>query len=82
MFFTLRPSPQTSLEGVHELTVAFIVPADWRGDAVRVSCQASGEQKVLWMKQQKVWAEKSGGVALYLAGDAEARRAAERRVRQ
>ncbi len=82
VFFTLRPSPQTSLEGVHELTVAFIVPATWRGDAVRVTCRASGEQKVLWIKQQKVWAEKESGVALYLAGDAESRRAAERRVRQ
>lgn len=82
VFFTLRPSPQASLEGVHELTVAFIVPASWRGDAVRVTCQATGEQKVLWVKQQKVWAEMSSGVALYLAGDADARRAAERRVRQ
>jgi hypothetical protein len=82
VFFTIRPSPQTSLEGVHELTVAFIVPASWRGDAVRVACRASGEQKVLWMKQRKVWAEKSSGVALYLAGDVDARRAAELRVRQ
>jgi hypothetical protein len=82
VFFTLRPSPQWSLEGVHELTVAFIVPADWRGDAVRVSCQAVGQQKVLWMTQRKIWAEESGGVALYLAGDAEGRRAAQRRVRQ
>jgi hypothetical protein len=82
VFFTLRPSEQTALEGVHELKVAFIVPAAWRGDAVRVSCQASGEQKMLWVKQQKVWAEMSNGVALYLAGDVDARRAAERRVRE
>jgi hypothetical protein len=82
VFFTLRPSPQWSLEGVHELTVAFIVPADWRGDAVRVSCQASGQQKLLWITQRKIWAEQSSGVALYLAGDAEGRRAAQRRVRQ
>lgn len=81
VFFTLRPSPQTSLEGAHELTVAFIVPATWRGDAVRVSCQAAGQQKVLWVKQDKVWASSSSGVALYLAGDVQARRAAERRVR-
>lgn len=80
VYFTLRPSPQSTLEGVHELTVAFVVPANWRGDAVRVRCTASGEQKVLWVKQQKVWAEHSAGVALYLAGDAEARRAAQRRV--
>lgn len=82
VYFTLRPSPLSSLEGVHELTVAFIVPAHWRGDAVYVSCVATGEARVLWMKQQKVWAEQAGGVALYLAGDAAARRAAERRVRQ
>jgi hypothetical protein len=82
VFFTLRPSPQTSLEGVHELTVAFIVPATWRGDAVRVSCQAAGEQKILWVKQQKVWAETARGVALYLAGDLQAQRAAQRRVRE
>jgi hypothetical protein len=82
VYFTLRPSAQSTLEGVHELSVAFVVPANWRNDAVRVRCTASGEQKVLWVKQQKVWAEHSAGVALYLAGDAEARRAAQRRVRQ
>jgi hypothetical protein len=81
VFFTLRPSPLTSLEGVHELTVAFIVPSHWRSDAVQVTCSATGTQKMLWMKQQKVWAEQAGGVALYLAGDGEARRAAERRMR-
>jgi hypothetical protein len=82
VFFSLRPSPTSSLEGMHELSVQFVVPATWRGDAVRVSCQATGEQKVLWMKQQKVWAQKSSAVALYLAGDAAARKAAERHVRQ
>ena len=82
VFFTLRKSPTGSLEGVHELTVQFITPANWRGDAVRVSCEATGNQKLLWMKQQKVWAAKTAGVALYLAGDDGARVAAERHVRQ
>lgn len=82
VYFTLRPSPTSSLEGVHELSVQFIVPKDWRGDAVRISCQATGQQKVLWMKQQKVWAEKSTAIALYQSGDNAARRAAERQVRQ
>jgi hypothetical protein len=82
VFFTLRPSPTSSLEGVHELSVQFIVPADWRGDAIRVSCQATGQQKLLWMKQRKVWAEKSNAVALYQAGDNAARLAAERKVKQ
>jgi hypothetical protein len=82
VFFTLRPSALSSLEGVHELTVQFIVPLAWRGDAVRISCQATGEQKVLWMKQQKVFGEKSIPVALYVAGDSGARRAADRFARQ
>jgi len=82
VFFTLRPSSTSSLEGVHELAVQFIVPSQWRGDAVRVACQATGQQKVLWMKQSKVWAQKSTAVALYLAGDLAARRAAQRHVRQ
>ena len=82
VFFTLRPSALSSLEGVHELTVQFIVPLAWRGDAVRIACQATGEQKVLWMKQQKVFGEKSIPVALYLSGDSGARRAADRFARQ
>jgi hypothetical protein len=82
VFFLLRPSPTTSLEGVHELSVRFRVPSTWRGDAVRVACQATGEQKVFWMKQQKVWAQKTAPVALYSAGDLMARQAAERLVRQ
>lgn len=82
VFFILRPSPASTLEGVHELTVQFVVPADWRGDAVRVSVQASGEQKTLWIKQQKVFAQKSTGVALFMTGDVAARRAAQRLVKQ
>ncbi|BBO36546.1 hypothetical protein [Lacipirellula parvula] len=82
VFFVLRPSPTTSLEGVHELKVQFIVPVTWRGDAVRVAVQAAGNQKVLWMNQPKVLAQKSTAVALYMEGDFAARRAAERLVRQ
>lgn len=82
VFFKLRASPQSTLEGVHELAVRFVVPRNWRGDAVRVSCQATGQQKILWMKQHKVWAHSIAPVALYLAGDAKARRAAEQYVKQ
>jgi hypothetical protein len=82
VFFILRPSTASSLEGIHELTVQFVVPISWRGDAVRISCQATGEQKVLWMKQQKVFGQKSTPVALYMAGDSGARRAASRYVRR
>ncbi len=82
VFFKMRASSQSSLEGVHELTIRFIVPSHWRGDAVRVSCQATGQKKILWLKQHKVWAHIMAPVALYLAGDSRARRAAERYIRQ
>lgn len=78
VFFKLRSSPQTSLEGTHEFTVRFIVPELWRGDGIRVCCQATGTEKVLWMKQQATWGHVCSGVALYLAGDAKARQAAIR----
>ncbi|TWU28129.1 hypothetical protein [Bythopirellula polymerisocia] len=80
VFFKLRSSSQSSLEGTHDLTVRFIVPEKWRGDSVRVCCQATGTEKVFWMKQQATWAHTCGPVALYLAGDAEARQAAIRYV--
>jgi hypothetical protein len=80
VFFTLRASPTDTLEGTHELAVKFVVPASWRGDAMLVVCQATGQQKVLWMKQRAVWGQKSTPIALYLAGDAGARRAAMRFV--
>ncbi|MEM9659599.1 MAG: hypothetical protein AAF961_14665, partial [Planctomycetota bacterium] len=82
VFFKLRPTPQTTIEGVHEFTVQFLVPAKWRADAVRVKCQASGVQKFLWVKQQKVWASENRKVALYMAGDEQARIAAERHMRR
>lgn len=82
VFFTLRTSPLMSLEGVHELSVQFIVPVTWRGDAVQVACQATGRQKVLWMTQQRTLGRKATAAALYLEGDAGARRAAARYVRR
>jgi hypothetical protein len=47
-----------------------------------VSVVASGEQKTLWITQQKTWAQKSTGVVLFMNGDVAARRAALRLVRQ
>lgn len=78
VFYKLRSSPLSSLEGVHELVVRFIVPDNWRDDAVRVCCHATGEEQFLWMKHDATWAHTCGHVALYLAGDLKAREAAER----
>ena len=82
VFFKLRASPQTTLEGSHELTIRFIVPENWRGDALHVCCHATGQEKFLWIKQQASWARTCAPLAIYLAGDLEARIAAQRFVDQ
>jgi hypothetical protein len=82
VFFTLRSSPLSSLEGVHELTVRFIVPEKWRGDSVRVCCRATGQERFLWIKQQSTWGHVCAPVALYLSGDLKAREAAQRFAKQ
>jgi hypothetical protein len=80
VFFKLRSTPQTSLEGTHDLVVRFIVTDSWRGDSVQVCCQATGQEKFLWMTQQATLAHTCGPVALYMAGDLKARQAAQRYV--
>lgn len=82
VFFKLRASPQTTLEGSHELMVRFIVPDTWRGDSLRVCCHATGQEKFFWTKQQATWSYTCGSVTVYLAGDLEARLAAEEHVAQ
>ncbi len=69
VFFKIKRSSQTSLEGVHELTVSFIVPKNWQGSAVRVSCNAGGQRKVMWMKQPASLGGTTRDVQLYLVGD-------------
>lgn len=52
VFFKLKRTSQTSLEGVHELAVTFVAPRTWRAIALEVECNAVGTRKTLWMKQQ------------------------------
>jgi hypothetical protein len=69
VFFKLKRSSQTSLEGVHELSVTFVVPAGWRGAHVQVGCSARGERKLLWViKQDATLGSEGDSVRLYLAG--------------
>ncbi len=80
VFYKLRSSPQSTLEGSHEFTVRFVVPKKWRGDSLRVCCHATGQESFLWTKQQATWAHTCSPLAIYLAGDLEARTAAEYHV--
>ena len=77
VFFKLKPSSQTSLEGVHDLAVTFVVPAGWRGGEVHVGCSAGGQRKVLFIKQSATLGSEGSMVRLYLAGRGSVRRVAK-----
>ncbi len=68
VFFKMKRSSQTSLEGVHELRVTFLAPADWKGGEVRVSCSARGRRALLWLKQSATLGRAAGDVRLYPSG--------------
>ncbi|HEX2475703.1 MAG TPA: hypothetical protein VHK01_13210 [Lacipirellulaceae bacterium] len=65
VFFKLKRSSQTSLEGVHELAVTFVVPADWRGGKVRVGCSARGQRRILLLKHDATLGRAAGDVQLH-----------------
>lgn len=76
VFFKLRPSTQTSLEGMHEFICRFAVPACWRGDFLIVHCEARRASAGFLAKRPPVCGERRMSVGLYLAGDVWAKRLA------
>lgn len=90
VYFKLKSSPQGSLEGARDLVVRFRVPAKWRADVVRVTCQVLDARRGL---SRALPHEDDDNVsrfvvALHAEGDEEARRTAralvqiEQRLRQ
>lgn len=67
VYFKLRPSSQTTLEGEHEVSITFVAPADWEGGELQVQCVARGVQKWLFVKQRKVWSSSQAPVEVRLA---------------
>ncbi len=51
VFYKLKRTSQTSLEGVHELAVTFVAPRTWPVAGLQVECNAIGQRKMLWVKQ-------------------------------
>jgi hypothetical protein len=77
VFFKLKRSSQTSLEGVHRLAVTFVAPAGWRGGDVHVACNARGQRKVLWINQPAALGHEADAVRLYVPGRAVTRQVAK-----
>jgi hypothetical protein len=82
VYFKFRPSRQTTLEGSRLFTLTFRVPQNWRGDYMQIHCQASGTDRgVMRPFDEPVNSgRRDFFLPLYLAGDLEAKRAAERMV--
>jgi hypothetical protein len=83
VYFKLKPSSQTSLEGAQAFAVIFRVPAAWRGDCVYIHCEAWSVPKGFTSAFTEP-ARVGGGdyfVALHLEGDTEAKAAAHRFAR-
>ncbi len=83
VYFKLRPSRSTSLEGARPFTLVLRVPHSWRADYVHLSCTASAAAQGLLgpLDEEVVCGRRRFVVALYAEGDASAKAAAERLVR-
>lgn len=66
VYYKLRPSTQSTLEGERTFKVTFIAPEDWSGGRVEVRCVARGEKKWLFVEQRRVWNETAQPVELRL----------------
>lgn len=66
VYFKLRKSSQSTLEGERTFSVTFIAPTDWPGGSLDVSCLARGKQKWLVVEQRRVWNETHRPVELRL----------------
>jgi len=80
VFFKFKQSSQTSFEGVHELAITFVAPADWRSGDVRITCTARGHKPLFWTTQPTVFGQVDDAIHLYPEGDHRLRDAAVRRV--
>ncbi|MCH8042636.1 MAG: hypothetical protein IID44_02855 [Planctomycetes bacterium] len=77
VYFKLRPSKQTSLEGAKEFVCVLRVPAAWQAGTVTIRCEAFGTAK----GGTSVCGRAEFRVALFLPGDEKAKAAAVELVR-
>ncbi|HEX4150172.1 MAG TPA: hypothetical protein VHY20_14340, partial [Pirellulales bacterium] len=78
VFFKIKASPQTSLEGAKEFTCWFVVPKSWRGDWCLLSCKARAYRKNYLVSKLEMCGQADVVVGLYLAGDEQGKALARR----
>ena len=77
-YFKFRHTPQTTLEGGHEIALTLRVPKHWRGGMLRVDCVATGKEKNIWGETDFRAGHGSFVVATWLQGDFEAQQMVQR----
>jgi hypothetical protein len=85
LFIKLRATARHKLEGSRQLALVVQVPADWRGEVLRVECEARGVRRgvVSAWDQSVLCGQQTLLVAVYREGDDQARqRAAQFAARQ
>lgn len=81
VYFKIRPSRQTALEGSRRFKFVLRAPATWRGDYLQVHCEAYGTRRGVVRDEPIHGGSRDFFVALYLAGDVAAKVDAERMAR-
>jgi hypothetical protein len=77
VYFKLRSTPRETLEGAREFWVTAQVPANWRGDILRIRCEARGyDRRLLGDDEHPSVGRGEFLVAAHLEGDGEAYEAA------
>ncbi len=78
VYFKLRPSRQDTLEGAKSYQVVFRTSSDWRADIMHVHCEARGMQRgiVRQLDDEVRCGLAEFPIAMYLAGDEQAKRVA------
>lgn len=67
VFFKLRHSSQTTLEGEHLIQITFDAPKDWDGGRLTVTGVARGARKIFFVEQRTVWQTTESPVEVRLA---------------
>jgi hypothetical protein len=76
VFFKLRRSSAGTFEGIKPFSFRFVAPSGWRGDWMVISCQAKGTVTRYFFKSTEEIGATKAFLALHLAGDNTAERAA------
>lgn len=66
VYYKLRRSTQSTLEGERTFNVTFAAPVEWEGGSIKVHCLARGEKKWLFVEQRRIWNETAKPVELRL----------------